>query len=205
MLTTVTEQVFDDPNSMDIRYAAQLFGYSSKLARQEIDCPVAQGFLNELEDDVDYIVDSRAHMLMPGWLPCIGGWHFDEVARDQNKNLHWDSNKPKEHYFMIIDQGTGSLTEFAQFDWPRDQEGCVMPRHYEELSEWIKYDSTKIIHTCESNKIYSFDCFDAHRGTPATGHGWRYFIRATANTQRTYANEIRKQTQVYIPSESVGW
>ena len=29
----------------------------------------------------DLIIDSRVHMLMPGWFPCIPGYHHDDVPR----------------------------------------------------------------------------------------------------------------------------
>lgn len=29
----------------------------------------------------NYCFDSRVHMLMPGWFPCIPGWHHDDVPR----------------------------------------------------------------------------------------------------------------------------
>src|SRR5580700_1237659 len=31
--------------------------------------------------DAPIIVDTRVHMLMPGWYPCIPGWHHDDVPR----------------------------------------------------------------------------------------------------------------------------
>jgi len=43
-----------------------------------------------------------------------------------------------------------------------------------------------------------------HRGTPATGNGWRFFLRAMTNTPQKANNEIRKQVNVYIEAEA-GW
>ena len=33
-------------------------------------------------------IDSRVHMLMPGWMPCIGGWHCDDFYRPGQVGNH---------------------------------------------------------------------------------------------------------------------
>lgn len=58
----------------------------------------------------------------------------------------------------------------------------------------------------ESGKLYEFDARDYHRAIPATGSGWRFFLRASVNTlTKGPLNEIRNQVQVYLPSEHLGW
>lgn len=179
----------------DIKNADKMFGYDSR----NVTCNLARRFLECLPEG-RYIVDSRTHMLMPGWLPCIGGWHLDEVKRDEDGNLDFkNNNNNKEHYFMILDYETGSLTEFVN-----EPLGDVKPKTYKDLSMAVNMlqPDTSII---KSNCLYNFDCNDIHRGRKATGKGWRYFIRATLNTQREYMNEEQTQTQVYIESENEGW
>jgi hypothetical protein len=179
-----------------VRDAKQYFGYHSDL----VDCPIAKLLLDNIPHG-EYIVDSRTHMLKPGWLPCIGGWHYDEVKRDAEGKLDWDNNIDKTHYLLILDFGTGSMTQYVNMSIPEI-------KNYEKLNSLIKVAEEDLcidIETCDNNSIYMFDCLDAHKGQKATGDGWRYFIRATANTQREYTNEIRYQTQVYIEDEYKGW
>jgi len=38
-------------------------------------------FISEQGDRRPYVFDSRVHMLMPGWYPCIPGFHHDDVPR----------------------------------------------------------------------------------------------------------------------------
>lgn len=57
---------------------------------------------------------------------------------------------------------------------------------------------------CEGNEKSRAE--DYHRAIPATGSGWRFFLRASVNTlTRGPLNEIRNQVQVYLPSEHLGW
>jgi len=55
----------------------------------------------------------------------------------------------------------------------------------------------------------SNECCDdkqALTGPSHSGHGWRYFFRASVNTKtRGPLNEIRKQVQVYLPDADMGW
>jgi hypothetical protein len=47
--------------------------------------PITRRFLASMPSDWiaarDLIWDSRSHMLMPGWYPCIPGWHLDDIPR----------------------------------------------------------------------------------------------------------------------------
>jgi hypothetical protein len=181
-----------------IERAHQYFAYRS----DDVTCPYALRFLDCLPTGERYIVDSRVHMLMPGWYPCIPGWHFDEIKRTEDNKLDFEHNDfRKVHYLMIIDSGSESLTEFA---WPELRR---YPESYEELNEIINNDFSCKKETVKANAIYRFSCMDAHRGMPAKRFGWRYFIRATVHTEREYKSKIRTQTQVYTPSPKIdaGW
>lgn len=157
------------------------------------------------------VIDTRVHMLKPGWSPSIPGWHCDAIPRDENKQLNFEDPCIPfiRHYLVVIDSGTASLTEFVRFknpvDWRQPEPGenvwGARSRQIEEMPE-----TEKEIVTVESGAFYEFDCSDYHRSTLATGHGWRFFFRASVNTRtRGPFNEIRKQVQVYIPDEHLGW
>lgn len=53
-----------------------------------------------------------------------------------------------------------------------------------------------------------FNQFDEHRGTQATEHGWRMFVRvAPVEIAPNYPPEmwIRRHSQVYLDSETFNW
>ncbi len=187
----------------DIRTAKQYYGYQAS----KIDCPFAKEaisqmfigeYLRSLDDLDNVIVDTRVHMLKKGWYPCIPGWHLDEVKRDSNDNLDWDNDQEKHHFLYIIDEGTGSMTEFVKEDYYN------RIKDFTELNKIIELESPEKFIT-QNKTLYYFTNRSAHRGLPATGNGWRYFFRATTNSQREFTNEIRTQTQVYLPAINVGW
>lgn len=187
----------------DIREAKQ---YYSQCA-WDIDCPFAKKALMQMfieehiqssEELKNIIVDTKLHMLKPTWYPCIPGWHLDEVHRDPNGKLDWKNDKKKDHYLYIIDEGTGSMTEFVKKDYYDNI------NDFTELNKVIEKEKPKTF-VVKNKTLYHFTNRSAHRGMPATGSGWRYFFRATIGSQREFKNEIRTQTQVYIPEVNVGW
>src|SRR5262249_36308588 len=49
--------------------------------------PITHAVLDALPDDwraAGLVIDSRTHLLMPGWFPCIPGWHLDDVPRTRS-------------------------------------------------------------------------------------------------------------------------
>jgi hypothetical protein len=155
----------------------------------------------------DVIIDSRVHMLMKGWYPCIPGWHLDDVPRTRPDKQpdHVNPVYKAEHTMAVI--GDASLTEFIQGivqlpDIPVGQ-GTI----YGKWNEMINRGGHKVydIQTVKPSTLYLFDWQAFHRGMPATKFGWRIFIRATKNSQRPHFNECRKQTQVYLSAPEAGW
>lgn len=68
------EQIKNEPMlfNCDFKHAYDLGG------------PITGEFLDHIADHLpteDIVVDSRVHMLMPGWFPCIPGFHHDDVPR----------------------------------------------------------------------------------------------------------------------------
>lgn len=198
-MNIIKEGVLSRVEVSDIVNAHKYFGMSSEL----VDCPLATIFLENLPED-QYIVDSRTHMLKPNWYPCIPGWHLDEIYRGREGQLDYQNNNwEKEHYFMVFDFGTGSLTEYVDdLDYPEIKQFD----HHSKIDAYIKSHKMEI-KTIKPNTAYKFSCYSPHRGTPATDSGWRYFIRATRFTQRPFENKLQTQAQVYIPHQQIdeGW
>lgn len=164
------------------------------------------------------IVDSRHHMLMPGMVPCIPGWHTDDAPRKADycaaqPNI-FTPEYETEHLLCVVDAGTGSLTEFLRGPVYLNQE-VIENKHREEGLTFYKTVDTLIElglagHGCErvrpaSGDVVEFNVHSWHRGIPAKSRGFRFFIRITRNSRHKVENELRSNAQVYITDTSYGW
>lgn len=157
----------------------------------------------------DVIIDTRSHMLMPGWYPCIPGWHLDDVPRTRldGQPDHANPAYRARHYMAIF--GDASRTEFAQGkieleDVPEGSGKIVYGEWHRDIEALVENGAVQVEAVREGHLI-AFDWQDFHRGAPATKDGWRWFGRATVGSKRKVTNEIRKQVQVYMPAPNAGW
>lgn len=156
------------------------------------------------------IIDTRVHMLKPGWNPAIPGWHCDGIPRGDDGQPDFKNTiiPDMTHYLCIIDSGTNSMTQFLSHDIghleQQEQTDNVWGDHSRQIEHLL---SNNILSTTSVNsgKITRFSPYDYHRSMQATGHGWRYFLRASCKTHMRAHNEIRKQSQVYIEKKDLGW
>ena len=169
---------------------------------------ITRAFVNGLNVNKDWIIDTRVHMLMKDWYPCIGGWHMDNIPRNSDDGQPNYKNPAfiSDHILCVIDSGTGSLTEFINdpvslTDVPK---GKMVYDHFSSIiNEKIEAGELSTSNY-DSGDIVKFDSLTFHRGKPATGSGWRFFIRATTNTPQKAYNKIRRQVNVYQDINS-GW
>lgn len=157
----------------------------------------------------EIIVDSRVHMLMPGWYPCIPGWHLDDVPRSRADGQpdHVNPIYKSEHVMAII--GDASQTQFLDArlrleDVPVNSGGSIYGRWNSDIKSLIDAFELRTIRA-QSSEMVAFDWQTFHRGMPATKNGWRWFIRASRNTLRQRFNEVRNQVQAYLPALEEGW
>ncbi len=161
------------------------------------------------------ILDSRVHMLMRGWYPCIPGWHHDDVRREEGERGQPDYSergmlvKPVQHAQLVIDSNsepTESLPEFmsGKVEVPYPVPGNVYGAWDAHLTTMGKTENLKV-EPVRSGVIYYFDSHTFHRGTPAKRMGWRFFVRASWLTPRQPVNKIRLNANVYLPAVSEGW
>ena len=159
------------------------------------------------------IIDSRVHMLMPGWIPAIGGWHLDGVPRDKDGQPIMDHPQLKimNHWIYIVDFGTGATTEYVPsrgltntLPPEKGNSSTLWKRHSLLINDYIDDHYLKPLKV-NSNELTNIQANTYHRGVKATGTGWRFFLRASENTLSTPRNEIRRQVQAYIESENEGW
>jgi len=199
--TFSVEDVKNEPMlfNCDIETAARLGGTLTKE------------FLSILPDDWknsnDFIVDSRVHMLMPGFFPCIPGFHHDDVPREREDGQpnYINPSYRAEHVLMLV--GDCCPTEFAigESKFPEVPTGG---KYYKVWHPMVvdKIKSGELISvSAPSNRLVFFNDRTWHQGVRAKKGGWRWFIRASRNTKRKPTNELRRQVQVYLETPMEGW
>lgn len=191
-----------------IKNEPMFFSASLKYA-MEHGGPITKNFLNLLPwrcDDGTMIFDSRVHMLMPGWYPCIPGWHHDDVPRTR-KDGQPNYNHGKSSHIMALVNGNICPTYFAigECDLPEVPIGKTVYKEWHPLVELLIKNGRLDLWQCPSNRLVQFNYQSFHRGSPAVENGWRWFGRVTRNSTRERTNEIRKQVQIYMSEEYAGW
>lgn len=161
-------------------------------------------------------IDSRVHMLMPGWFPCIPGWHHDDVPRTRLDSQPDYENVRRAQHLMVIVSSVPDLcpTQFAlgaaELEVPEVGK-TIYAEWHKDVELLIR---NKVLHTQSvvDRQLTIFDDRAWHRGTAATTDGWRWFVRVTRHLTQdgsplklSAANELRHQTQVYMPAVNAGW
>jgi hypothetical protein len=173
--------------------------------------PISHAFLDNIyskwKEAQDLIIDSRVHMLMPGWWPAIPGFHMDDVPRSRSDaQPNYENPEYKATHCMAL-VGDCCPTEFAlgTSEFPEVPLGEKIYKVWHPIViQQIKEGKlTSVI--APSNKMLYFDWQTWHQGTCAVKNGWRWFMRATINTHRKHKNEIRRQVQVYLENPMEGW
>ena len=182
--------------------------------------PITYCFLNKLPQswrDVPLVIDSRVHMLMPGWYPCIPGWHHDDVPRTRSDGQpnYGPGQCRSEHVIALVNGGI-CPTEFATgtefFTEPALGRTIYADWHH-EVENRIRRGQLAV-EVAPSNRLVLFNDRTWHRCQAANANGWRFFIRASRyfapdgtpiprGNPRT--NEVRRQVQVYMDDPNLGW
>ena len=155
--------------------------------------------------DLTGIIDTRVHMLMPGMIPAIGGWHCDAVPRpggvfeDQPDPRMYDERVT--HYTVTMAQGPTSSTAFLKEAVevhlpPGERVWTAMHKAIAEKPRTVFYGA--------HSSVVKFDLGTPHKATVTITPGWRFFFRYSLY-KSTPRNQIRRQVQVYIPHEGHGW
>lgn len=171
---------------------------------------ITQEFIDALPkefcDDPTLKIDSRVHMLMPGWYPCIPGWHLDDVDRSTRADKQPDHITPSyrsQHIMAVV--GSCSLTQFVKSPLYlpnyRDGSGAVIYKQWDDIMQEVDPEIVGV----EDRGIYRFDDRSLHRGMPAFERGFRFFIRASIGNPEPPADELRFNSNVYLPVVNAGW
>lgn len=183
--------------------------------------PITRSFIMNLPDDWNndqVVIDTRIHMLMPGWYPAIPGYHHDDVPRpDIPAGQHFltagqpDYDTPRylsEHIIGLVNADV-CPTHFAtgRATFSEVPEGKTIYKHWHpevlrhiedgNLKQWEAPDRT----------LLQFNHATWHTGSKAVKNGWRWFGRVSRNTDRVkkITNEIRVNAQVYLEFPMEGW
>lgn len=193
------EQVKNEPMlfNCDVPHAFELGG------------PIIRDFICNLSPDFQQrgVIDTRVHMLMPGWYPCIPGWHHDDVPRSTPTG---QPNYQNPEYFakhcLALVNAEIAPTEFllGDIEVPEpDISGTVYYQWDNYLEHMGKQQGSRI--KAEDRQLIYFDAATFHRGVQAQSTGWRWFGRVSIDTARKATNEIRRQVQVYMAVPNAGW
>jgi hypothetical protein len=176
---------------------------------------ITRHFLDGLPEDWkldDVVLDSRVHMLMPGWYPCIPGWHHDDVPRStptgqpnyENPEYH------SEHLCGLVNAHLAptmfAIGEFFMSEPDINKTIYKVWNDEVEHKVWKASNDISVV-SARSGEYIQFDAHTFHTGTKAVGNGWRWFIRLSRNTNRVkfITNEVRHQVQVYMDDPTQGW
>jgi hypothetical protein len=173
--------------------------------------PITRDFLNRLParfQNEPLIIDSRVHMLMPGWYPCIPGWHLDDIPRSRPDGQpdHVNPEYVAEHAMMItsdVSQTAFAVGDFTLEDLPIGG-GVIYGEWHKNLDQLIA-DRKVFVKLAQPYDIIIFNNESFHRGSAATKDGWRFFIRATRGAKRPPTNKVRRQVQTYLSAVDGGW
>lgn len=184
----------------EIKAEPMLFNCTVEAARY-LGGPITRAFIEIGDFTPRAIIDTRSHMLMPGWYPSIPGWHHDDVPRTRSDGQpDYDAPAYRSLHTLALVNGEVCPTQFAtgSISLPRVPLGGTIYREWHPLVEKAVQDGSLTLMEAPSNRLIFFDWQTFHQGRPAVRSGWRWFGRASERTNRRATNEIRRQVQVYL-------
>ena len=195
----------------EVKNEPMLFGCDARHA-EDLGGPLTRAFLAALPISwryaPDLVVDSRVHMLIPGWFPAIPGYHHDDVprSREDGQPNYVNPEYRSEHVMMLVNAEV-CPTAFAvgSLDFTVPPLGRTIYKEWHpDVESAVKAGVLKL-ESIPDRTLAFFDDRAWHQATPAVKNGWRWFIRASRNTHRKPANELRRQVQVYLENPMEGW
>lgn len=157
------KKITTDFSLEEIKSVPMLFRATTKFARN-LNNNILNMFLDSLSEEFktnELSIDCRVHMLMPGWFPCIPGYHHDFVPReraDSQPEYENASVRPK-HAFMLINADV-CPTEFAlgqsSFTDPK-QHKIIYKEWHEEVVKKLETNQLGLYKAQDKQIIYFDD------------------------------------------------
>jgi hypothetical protein len=183
--------------------------------------PITKAFIDALPSDwkdQPVVLDSRVHMLMKGWFPCIPGFHHDDVPRrnDASGQPDYDAPAYRSEHLMGLVNGDIAPTRFALVpEGTHGELGLFLKPPADRVTYAVWHDEVEkqlaegklVPFEAPSGQLLQFDWQSWHEGQRARASGWRWFVRLSRNTSRTenITNEFRRRVQVYLENPMQGW
>lgn len=213
------ENVLPEFNQDTIKNEPMFFNSDMKFALAN-GGPITKAFMDALPlewHDTACKFDSRAHMLMPKWWPCIPGYHHDDVPRTRpDGQPNYDADQIRAEHCMALINGDICPTKFAigTAHFSDVDIGDIVYRKWHFEVENLIANRLLKCYAAPSNVLIFFNDRAWHSGQQATKSGFRWFGRITRYFDHKRnaimppiktVNEIRKQVNVYLSLPYEGW
>ncbi|UTC25240.1 hypothetical protein P7_050 [Pectobacterium phage vB_PcaM_P7_Pc] len=174
--------------------------------------------MNIRGDKKHIVVDVKTHMLMPGMIPAIPGWHTDGVPRGGKSlspasgapHIHMQEGTESPRYHLLVVGGDCPTKFIASRNINLVTEN--LPNLYAGISSQVcEMDDKGFLDTYDApdGQVVEWDWWELHTAQQARAPGWRYLIRVTETDylepQKDLRLVLRNQQQVYLPTEKFGW
>lgn len=174
--------------------------------------------MNIRGDKKHIVVDVKTHMLMPGMIPAIPGWHTDGVPRGGKSlspasgapHIHMQEGTESPRYHLLVVGGDCPTKFIASRNINLVTEN--LPNLYAGISSQVcEMDDKGLLDTYDApdGQVVEWDWWELHTAQQARAPGWRYLIRVTETDylepQKDLRLVLRNQQQVYLPTEKFGW
>lgn len=174
--------------------------------------------MNIRGDKKHIVVDVKTHMLMPGMIPAIPGWHTDGVPRGGKSlspasgapHIHMQEGTESPRYHLLVVGGDCPTKFIASRNINLVTEN--LPNLYAGISSQVcEMDGKGLLDTYDApdGQVVEWDWWELHTAQQARAPGWRYLIRVTETDylepQKDLRLVLRNQQQVYLPTEKFGW
>ena len=174
--------------------------------------------MNIRGDKKHIVVDVKTHMLMPGMIPAIPGWHTDGVPRGGKSlspasgapHIHMQEGTESPRYHLLVVGGDCPTKFIASRNINLVTEN--LPNLYAGISSQVcEMDDKGFLDTYDApnGQVVEWDWWELHTAQKARAPGWRYLIRVTETDylepQSDLRQVLRNQQQVYLPTEKFGW
>lgn len=213
-------KVIEKPSQDDIKNTQGLwnasfddaFRFGGDLTRAALQAMNLRG------DKKHVVVDVKTHMLMPGMIPAIPGWHTDGVPRGGKTlspaagkpHIHMQEGTPSPRYHLLVVGGDCPTKFIASRNINLQTEN--LPNLYAGISSQVcEMNNNGLIDTYDApdGQVVEWDWWELHTAQQARAPGWRYLIRVTETDYLEPQNDLRlvlrNQQQVYLPTEKFGW